>query len=121
MTVTRIFLNNLMASAPLLIPFIGIFLFLATWINTAHIIGLLSLAYGINPISYILALAALASPEFLAYSLLLAENIYLVLLAASRKGASTRLLTQSWKTVILYILLLFIGAVTEMMLIASTY
>ncbi len=118
-TAQSIFINNLLVSIALAIPAIGLFPFLIVWHNTGQIIGLLSLAYGIPPSNYILNLTVLAFPELAAYTILASENIYVTSLAIVKGGAKERLLTQSWKSLLIYLTLLIIGAVTEMAMIGG--
>jgi len=115
----KIFINNMLISLPLIIPAVGLVPFLSAWINTGAVIGLLAKATGIPPNLYIQNLVILAFPEILAYTVLTAENIYFTILILTRAGAEKRLTTQSWKTLIAYVALLFIGAVTEAVMIAG--
>ncbi|RLI47127.1 hypothetical protein DRO69_01420 [Candidatus Bathyarchaeota archaeon] len=114
-----IFLNNLLISLPMIVPAVGLAPFLIAWHNTGWIIGLLSLAYGVPPSTYISNLIVLAFPELLSYAVLCAENIYVTVLALFKAGAKQRITQHSWKSFIFYILLLFIGAVSEANMIAS--
>lgn len=114
----KIFLNNLFISLPLVIPAIGLIPFLFAWVNTGATIGMLAKATGIQPATYVLTVATLAFPEILAYTLLTAENIYLSALTLTGAGAKARL-GHSWKTIIFYMLLLFIGAVSEALMLGS--
>ncbi len=112
-TFQAILLNNLLVTISLLIPAIGLLPFLIVWYNTGQVIGLLSLAYSTPPSSYILNLTILAFPEIAAYSILSAENIYVTFLALTRTGAKQRITQHSWKSFIIYLVLLFIGAISE--------
>jgi uncharacterized membrane protein SpoIIM required for sporulation len=118
-TPQKVFINNLLISLPMIIPAVGLIPFLIAWANTGTIIGLLAKATGIPPTTYIQNLTILAFPEILAYAVLLSENIYLSTLILTKAGAKARLTTQSWKTILFYIILLFIGAVSEVAMIAS--
>jgi len=117
-TAQEIFLNNLIVSISLTVPLIGLIPFLVTWHNTAVTIGLLSKAYAIPPTTSIMNLITLAFPELLAYTVIMSENIYVSLLTILRLGAKQRVTSQSWKSLILYLILLWIGAITEVMCIA---
>lgn len=117
LTTETIFLHNFEASIPLAIPFFGLFPFMLAWFNTGQVIGYLSLAYGVSPSAYVLNIATLGVLELVAYAVLIAENIYIVILAVTRMGAKERIKTQSWKSVILYVVLLFVAAIVEMMII----
>jgi uncharacterized membrane protein SpoIIM required for sporulation len=112
LTAYSIFLNNLLVSIPLVMPALGLIPFLIVWYNTGHIIGLLSLAYGVPPSTYILNLTVLGFPEICAYTLLTAENIY-VTFAALTKGATRRITHHSWKSLIIYLALLVFAAIME--------
>jgi hypothetical protein len=116
LTVPSVFLNNLSLSLYLLVPLCGLIPFFYIWYNTAKVIGLLALAYQIPPITYVLLLTFLVFFEFAAYATLMAENIYLIFLLLSRSGkASERLRESSWKSFILYLILLLLGAITEVL------
>jgi len=117
-TAFTIFLNNFQVSILLIIPLIGLFYFGWVWNNTAIVIGMLSKAYGINPAIYISTITILVFPEIAAYTVMVAENIYVTLLALTRGGAMERLKHQTWKSLTIYTVLLFVGAVLEMMQIA---
>jgi len=112
-----IFFNNLLISSLMIVPAVGLAPFLIAWHNTGRIIGLLSLAYGVPPSTYISNLIVLAFPELLSYTVLFAENIYVTVLALFKAGAKQRITAQSWKSLILYLILLYIGAVTEVMMV----
>jgi len=112
-TAQTIFFNNLLISLPMIIPAVGLIPFLIAWANTGTVIGLLAKAVGMPPTVYIQNLTILAFPEILAYAVLLSENIYLSTLILTKAGAKARLTTQSWKTILFYIALLIIGAITE--------
>ena len=116
-TPQKVFINNLLISLPMIIPAVGLISFLFAWANTGIVIGLLAKATGIPPTTYIQNLTILAFPEILSYSILMAENIYLSTLILTKAGAKARLTTQSWKTILFYIALLIIGAITEVAMI----
>jgi len=112
-TVQTIFFNNLLISLPMIIPAVGLISFLFAWANTGIVIGLLAKATGILPTVYVQNLTILAFPEILSYSILMAENIYLSALILTRAGAKVRLTSQSWKSLLLYLAFLLLGAITE--------
>lgn len=116
-TAQAIFINNLRVSISLFVPAIGIVPFAIVWSNTAVIVGLLAKAYGISPATYVLSLTVLAFPEIAGYTFALAENIYVTILALSKTGAKERIVTHSWKTFIIYLFLLIIGAITEALML----
>ena len=112
-TLQSILINNLMVSLPLLIPMVGLVPFLYVWYNTGTVIGLLSLAYHIPPTIYVLELTVLAFPEFLSYTFLFAENLYVSYLALTRSSPKQRIVKHSWKSIIIYIFLLALSAGLE--------
>jgi uncharacterized membrane protein SpoIIM required for sporulation len=112
-TAQTIFFNNLLISLPMIIPAVGLISFLFAWANTGIVIGLLAKATGILPTVYVQNLTILAFPEILSYSILMAENIYLSALILTRAGAKVRLTSQSWKSLLLYLAFLLLGAITE--------
>jgi len=112
-TMQDIFINNFMISIPMILPAIGLVPFYIAWQNTGQAVGLLSLAYNIHPSIYIGNLIVLGFTEILAYTFLSAENIYVTALAILKQGAKERITQQSWKTLIIYLILLFISAATE--------
>jgi hypothetical protein len=112
-TLQAIFFNNLLISLPMIIPAVGLIPFLFAWANTGTVIGLLAKATGILPTVYVQNLTILAFPEILSYSILMAENIYLSALILTRAGAKVRLTSQSWKSLLLYLAFLLLGAITE--------
>jgi hypothetical protein len=114
-----IFLNNVHASWILVVPAFGLVLFSVVWYNTAIYFGLASAAYNANATIVVLFAFLLTFPEISAYIFALAENIYVTYLAVNGLGAGARIRTQSWKTWIVWLSLLLIGAVTEWMLIKA--
>jgi len=117
-TAASIFLNNLQASSTLFIPIIGVFPFLFVMYNTGWIIGELSLAYGVYPSTVVSNLFVVNFTEILAYTILMAENVYISFLTLTRSGATTRL-PNSIKSIFLYFLLLFIASIVEVNLIRA--
>jgi len=118
-TAFDIFINNMLISLSMLVPAVGLAPFLLAWINTGQTIGLLSLATGIPPLQYVSNIVILAFPEILAYTVIMSENLLLTYKTLTRTGAKERLTAQTWKSIILYVLLLIIGAVTEAVMIAG--
>jgi len=112
-TIQSIFVNNFIISIPMIIPAVGLVPFYIAWQNTGQVIGLLSLAYNVHPSIYIGNLIMLGFTEILAYTFLSAENIYVTMLALLKAGAKERITQQSWKTLIIYLILLFLSAATE--------
>jgi len=118
-TAGKIFLNNLLVSLPLIVPAVGLFPFIIAWINTGQTIGLLSLATGMPPAQYVLSIVTLAFPEILAYTVIMSENLLLTYKILTKTGATERLKTQTLKSIIIYVVLLILGAVTEAFMIAG--
>ena len=118
LTAFDIFMNNLAASWTLIIPIVGIFPFLVVIYNTGWIIGVLSLAYGIYPAIILQNLIVVGFTEILAYVFLLGENIYLSALTLTGGGARERL-PYSLYSIIIYLIMLFIGAIMEISTIAG--
>lgn len=118
-TATSIFINNFVLTVPLVAPLIGIVPFLVVWHNTGVVVGLLSKAYGVHPVNYVLSLAVLGGIEILAYTFALAENVYVSTLALTRSGAKQRIIMDSWRTAILYLVFLLVGAIVEVILIGA--
>jgi uncharacterized membrane protein SpoIIM required for sporulation len=118
-TAGKIFLNNLLVSFPLVIPAVGLFPFIIAWINTGQTIGLLSLATGIPPTPYVLNIVTLAFSEILAYTVLMSENLLLSYKILTKTEATARLKTQTLKSIIIYMALLILGAITEALMIAG--
>lgn len=114
-----IFLNNFEISVVAAFPIVGIFPLIITLANTGQILGLLAAVVGISPFSYFEAISLIMLPETLAYSLLAAEGTYVGALLLTRSGATQRILRHSWKTFILYVLILFVTAVVEGILIGA--
>ena len=123
-----IFLNNLRASWFLVIPAFGLVLFFYIWYNTATILGFESAHYFANAsigaraldtsIAVLLTLGV-GALEISAYIFACAENLYVTYLTVNRLGAGKRIKKQSWKTFVLYVLLLLIAAMVETLLIRA--
>ena len=115
-----IFFHNLKVTCLLIVPLIGIFwwVFIAT--SNGFLIGALAAYYKISPI--ILTVKLWANPvgvfEMGAYILMFAENIYTCSLTLKGK-ALKRIKNHYWKTIILYVVMLFIAANIEIQLITT--
>jgi uncharacterized membrane protein SpoIIM required for sporulation len=115
-----IFLNNLHASWFLIIPVYGPVLFFYIWCRTAADLGFEAAYYhaGIVGTSIlVLLIIGLGALEISAYIFACSESLYVTYLAAARLGAWERIRKQSWKTLVLYVLLLLIAAIVETLLI----
>jgi uncharacterized membrane protein SpoIIM required for sporulation len=115
-----ILLNNLYASfIPIVcLPIAGLFLFASVLSNTGEVIGYLAFSTGYSPFNYLLAISfPVGIIEISAYALISAEVLYLFFLFITKRKPAERLLRHSWKTLIIYLVLLFIGAVVEAFLI----
>jgi hypothetical protein len=114
-----------MVSIPMVIPVVGVlFFYLVIWHNTATAIGLLAVASNTSATSYALADVTLAFPEVLAYIILFAEMLYVTFLAIyywqDWTELKDRVREESWKTFLFYVLLLFVSAIIEVIIIEST-
>jgi len=118
-TPQSIFLHNLVASIPAIVPIGGLVVFGRVWINSAQTIGQLSFSYGMSPLIYVIGVyVPVGTIESLAYSVIIAENLFLTYALA--KGTLTeRLKHQTWKSIILYVVLLAIAATVEAALIKA--
>jgi lysylphosphatidylglycerol synthetase-like protein (DUF2156 family) len=113
-----IFANNFEVSIMLLVPAAGLVSFLVVLFNTGQVLGLLAASSSISPIAYVLATAIpIGFMEVFAYSLLGAEGTYLFALGINRNGFRDRLKSHSWKSVIVYIVILVLAAIIENALI----
>lgn len=114
---TEFFLNNLKISISLFIPIVGMLYFFTAVIASGHVLGLLAASCGVNPLIYVLGVSIpVGIVEFAAYSVLAAEITWLTILTFSQTGAKQRLVQQTWKTIILYFVLLVVSAVLEAIL-----
>jgi uncharacterized membrane protein SpoIIM required for sporulation len=117
-----IFLNNFHASWYLIVPAFGPVLFFFDWCYSATLLGFEWRAYyPVNIVGnsiFVLLLLGLGALEVSAYVFACAESLYVTYLAVNRLGAGERIKTQSWKTYILYVLLLLISAIIEAFLIS---
>ena len=114
-TAAEIFLHNLSVSWYLLVPAVGLFPFLWVWYATGLSIGAAAKALGVPPLYAIFTTTTVVFPEFLAYTVMTAENIYssVKLLTGDRSRFGRPYLT----SFLLYLILLFIGALWEASLI----
>ena len=118
----NIFLNNLILSLLTLVPFIGVGWMLFIMFNTGFILGAFSVTIlpG-DPITRLLVVlfvtfvlgSVVAFFEFGAFILLLGEMLYVTYLALTRSGAKQRLRKHFWKTLLIYVVMLLIGALIE--------
>jgi len=114
-----IFINNLLVSSVLFLPLVGLFIFITILLNTGYVLGLLSTAYNASPLMYVVSIFSVGGwIEMMAYTFLAAENIYILFLVITQSGAAERLKNHSWKTALIYITLLLVGAVWEGLLLA---
>ena len=113
-TPLTIFLNNSEIALVAIIPLIGILWMLFVQFNTGFALGSLAKALGWN--QYLYASAILTSPvglfEYAVYILVMAESLVLVY-SALQKNFKERLTKHTWKTILLTVGLLFIGAIIE--------
>ena len=100
------------------VPAFGLVLFFYIWYNTATILGFECAYSHVNASLVVLLTFALVPFEISAYIFACAESLYVAYLAMNELGAVERIRTQSWKTGMLYVLLLLIGAITEAILIS---
>ena len=120
-TPQTIFLNNFLVSIPAIVPIAGLILFGRVWINTGQAIGQLSYSYGELPLVYVIGVyLPVGIIESLAYSVIIAENLFLTF-ALAKGTVIERLKNQTWKSLIIYVALLAIAAVVEAELIWIHY
>ena len=119
-TPQSIFLNNLVASIPAIIPIAGLIIFGRVWFNTGQTIGQLSYSYRESPLIYVIGVyVPVGIIESMAYSVIIAENLFLTF-ALAKGTFMERLKNQTWKSLILYIVLLAIAATAEAALIRAS-
>jgi len=126
-----IFFHNLSLSILTLIPFIGVGFMLFVMFSTGFVLGAVSVVIlpGDSVTRLILVLFVtflfpgfiIAFFEFGAYTLLLGEVLYITYLALTRSGAKERLRKHFWKTLLIYVVMLLIGALIETALILAQY
>ena len=123
-----IFFHNLSLSVLTLIPFIGVGWMLFIMFNTGFFLGAISVVLlpG-DPITRLILVLfvtfvfpgfVVAFFEFGAYILLMGEVFYVTYLALTRSGAKQRLRKHFWKTLLIYVVMLLIGALIEKALIS---
>jgi len=117
-----IFINNLVLSLLTFLPFAGWVWMLFVTYNTGFSIGAFAQTLGGDPVIRLLLtlFVVFVFPglpvvlfEVGAYVLLFGESLYVSYLALTRSGAKQRLRRHSWKTLLIYVLMLFIGALIE--------
>jgi uncharacterized membrane protein SpoIIM required for sporulation len=117
-TAGSIFVNNFLVSIVLVIPIAGLVGFLFVLFNTGQVIGLLAAATGYTPEAYVIATAIpIGLMEVCAYAILGAESMYVAALALNKNEARDRIVKQSWKSFILFIVILLVAAIVEAILI----
>jgi hypothetical protein len=114
-----IFVNNFKVSIVLLLPAVGLISFMVVLFNTGQVLGLLAASNSINPFTYLVATAIpVGIIETMAYSVLSAEMTYVLALLLSDKSLGfERLQKHSWKSFLIYVGVLILGAVIEYFLI----
>lgn len=112
-TPQSIFINNFFVSIYAVVPVAGPILFGKVCVNTAQIIGQLAYSYHMSPFAYVIGVyTPIGTIENLAYSVILAESVFLT--AALAKGnVQERLRNQTWKSLILYVAILAFSATLE--------
>ncbi len=119
-TPQSIFLNNFLVSIPAIVPIAGLIIFGRVWINTGQAIGQLAYSYNLSSSLYVIGVyLPVGTIESLAYSVIIAESLFLTY--ALVKGTFIeRLKNQTWKSLLLYVVLLAIAATVEAALIMSS-
>ena len=116
-TPESIFENNFLVSIPAIVPAAGLFFFGLTWFNTGQSIGQLAYYTGIPPSVYVLGVyIPVGTVESLAYSVIIAETLFLTY-ALIKGTIVARLKSETWKSLILYVVLLAVAATVEALLI----
>lgn len=117
-----IFVHNLLLSLLTFMPLAGLGWMLFLSYNTGLFLGAFAHALGGDPVGRLLLtlLVVFIFPglpvaffEFGAYILLFSESMYVSYLVLTRSGARQRLKRHSWKTLLIYASMLFIGALIE--------
>jgi len=117
-----IFINNFGLSLLTFVPFVGWSWMLFITYNTGFFLGTFAQTLGGDPVIRLLLTLfvvfvfpglPVALLEFGAYILLFSESLYLSYLALTKSGAKQRLRKHSWKTLLIYVLMLFVGALIE--------
>ena len=119
---SAIFINNFFLSLFTFVPFVGWAWMLFITYNTGFSLGVFAQTFfSGDPVIRLLltffVLVFLGLPVVLfevgAYILLFGESLYVSYLALTRSGARQRLRKHSWKTLLIYVLMLFVGALIE--------
>jgi len=109
-----IFVNNFGLTLVTFVPFFGFAFAMYVQFSTGYAFGALAQAYKVNNVLAILF--TLATPigilEYTAYIFALTESIILAY-STFKRGLKKRLVNHTWKTLILVVLLLLIGAIVE--------
>ena len=122
MRALAIFTHNFGLSLLAFVPFVGWGWMLLITYNTGFFLGTFAQTLGGDPVIRLLLtlLVVFIFPglpvalfEFGAYILLFSESLYVSYLALTRSGARQRLTRHSWKTLLIYVVMLFIGALIE--------
>jgi len=110
----NIFLNNLLLTLVVFVPFFGIVFSLFVQFNTGYAIGAIAQTEGVSNV--LITLLLLTTPvgvlEYVSYIFALAESIILAY-SAYKRQLKHRLVNSTWKTILLVAVLLLIGAVVE--------
>ena len=118
-TPLSIFINNFLVSILAIVPLGGLIFFGRVMINTGVTIGQLAYNNHISPIVYVINIyIPVGTIENLAYAVVLAEGIFL-LYALAKGNIVERLRTQTWKSLVLYLVLLTVAAIVEWALITA--
>ena len=113
-----IFIHNFESSIWVVIP-IGFLGFLVVIWNTGQTIGRLAYSTGYSPLAYLMGISVpVGLIEMSAYAILAAESLYLTYLWFKGKDLKQRILHDTWKSVILYVIVLLVAAYVEAALIA---
>lgn len=122
MRALAIFIHNFGLSVITLVPVGGCGWMLFVTFNTGFFLGVFAQMLGGDPVGRLLftLLAVFVFPglpvaffEFGAYILLFSESLYVSYLALTRSGARQRLRGHSWKTLLIYVVMLLVGAFIE--------
>ena len=113
-TAIDFFSNNILIALISFIPVIGSFWMLFVQYNTGYVLGILAKAYQINFWLIIVLIIASATGllEYSAYILALSES-FVIFYFLIKKNLKERLSKQTWKTLLIVTILLFIGAIVE--------
>lgn len=91
--------------------FVGCFVLM--W-NTGQTIGKLAFSTGYSPLAYLEGISVpVGLIEMSAYTILAAESLYLTYLWFKGKDVTERLRHDTWKSIILYVIVLLVAAYLE--------